>query len=340
MSRKDDHISFAYQQDIRSNDFDKVRFVPIALPNISYEDIDCSTSFAGHRFPYPIYINAMTGGTEKAYEINQKLAVIAHTFGLAIATGSLSVALSDETKKASFEVIRKTIEDGFVIANIGVSKTPEEAQKAIDMVSANALQIHLNAPQEMMMPEGERDFSLWSTHLKKLIESVTVPVIVKDVGFGMSLLSAEAIIDLGGTIIDVSGCGGTNFIEIENKRRDVPLTAFETYGFSTVEALLEMKSLKHVTILASGGIRNPYDVVKALALGAQAVGLSGYFLKLVMDHSIEEALKITKIFLDDIKKIMTVLGARTIKELQQKPLIFDHTLLAFIKQQKDLNKTH
>ena len=244
MSRKDDHISFAYQQDIRRNDFDKIRFVPIALPDISYEEVDASTSFAGHRFPYPIYINAMTGGTEKAYEINQKLAIIAQRFGLAIATGSLSVALSDETKKASFEVIRKTVGDGFVIANIGVSKTPEQAQKAIEMVSANALQIHLNAPQEMMMPEGERDFSLWSSQLKKIIEHANVPVIVKDVGFGLSLLSAEKIIDLGGTIIDVSGRGGTNFIEIENKRRDVPLTAFESYGFSTVESLLEMKSLK------------------------------------------------------------------------------------------------
>ncbi|MFU8793182.1 MAG: type 2 isopentenyl-diphosphate Delta-isomerase [Acholeplasmataceae bacterium] len=335
MSRKDDHILFAYQQEERTNDFDKVRFEPVSLPKLSYDEIDCSTSLGNHRFEYPIYINAMTGGTDKAYEINQKLAVIAKTFGLPIATGSLSIALKDDTKKDSFQVIRQTFEDGFVIANIGVSKSPEGAQKAIDIVQANALQVHLNAPQEMMMPEGERDFSCWGKNLQKIIEYVNVPVIIKDVGFGISLKSAETLKALGATIIDVSGKGGTNFIEVENKRRAVPLTAFEHYGFSTVEALLEMKSLKDVTILASGGIRNPYDVIKALALGAKAVGLSGFFLKLVMDHPIDRALELTQIFLEDIKKIMTVLDAKDIKSLQQKKLIFDHTLLAFIAQQKN-----
>ena len=332
MNRKDDHIKYALDQKHLTNDFDRVRFVPLALPSRSVLDVDLSTEFAGQTFPFPIYINAMTGGTNAAYEINQKLALIAKAFQLPIATGSLSAALKDAAEIPGFKVIRDTVENGFVIANIGVSKTADDALKAIEMINADALQVHLNAPQEIVMPEGDRDFSLWKKNLEEIIKKVDVPVIVKDVGFGLSRPSMEEIIKLGGTIIDVSGRGGTNFIAIENQRRQMPLDGLTAYGFSTVESLLEAKSLKGVTILASGGIRNPYDVVKALALGAKAVGLSQYFLNLITTHSVEEAINITAVFLEDIRKIMAILDCKNISALQQKELIFDAELLAFITQ--------
>ena len=333
-NRKDDHIYSALKQQHVTNDFDKVRLLSNSLCSVDVQDVDISVSMFGHTFQTPIYINAMSGGSDLSKEVNQKLSFIASTFGFPMATGSLSAAIKDAQWNDSFQVINHELNEGFKIANIGLSRSKEDAQKAIDILDADVLQIHLNAAQEITMPEGDRAFKHWKDRLVEIIEFVHVPVIVKEVGFGMSRETVETLQSIGVKYVDVSGKGGTNFISIENDRRDNRLLSFESYGISTVESLLDNQNHKNVHIFASGGIRDAYDIVKALALGAYMVGLSGYFLKLVMTHDMDKSIQLVKELIDDVKGIMAVLNASSIVSLKEVDKIFDQDLINFINQRK------
>jgi isopentenyl-diphosphate Delta-isomerase len=332
-NRKDDHIEGALKQVITTNDFDEIRLIPHSLCTTNVEDVDLRVTLFGKQFNTPIYINAMTGGSQKSEAINKLLAELAKALKLPIATGSISAALKNQQYVSSFKVLRDVYQDGFIIANIGLSNTPEQALEAIELIKANALQIHVNAPQEIMMPEGDRDFSMWPNHLKEMISKVKVPIILKEVGFGMSKESIQTFMSYGIDYVDVSGKGGTNFIQIENDRKEKSLNTFDDYGFSTVESLLDAKDLK-VNLLASGGIRDAYDVVKALVLGAKMVGMSRYFLELVTQHKIDEAIIKAKKLIEDIKLIMTVLNVTTVDELKTKHYLLSPKLEQFVKQRK------
>jgi isopentenyl-diphosphate delta-isomerase len=212
-----------------------------------------------------------------------------------------------------------------------LSQTVEGVKQAIAMLEANAVQIHLNAAQEITMPEGDVAFDIWESRLLDIVQNTPVPIIVKETGSGMSRETMERLIRMGVRAIDVSGKGGTNFIRIENHRRTFPMETFETQGLSTVESLLEAKGLR-TTIFASGGIRGAYDIVKALALGADMVGMSGYFLRLIEEHPFEEAIKAVRQMLWDVKAILAVLNCRNVGELRAVPMIFDSSLQAFLTQ--------
>lgn len=332
-NRKDDHIEQALKQPMKPNDFDRVRFVPEALAQLDTKRIDASVDVFDWRFEHPIYINAMSGGSDRAKEMNIKLAKLAAHFNLPMASGSVSAAIKDSQWNESFRVIRDHHPKGFILANVGLSQTLDGALKAVDLLKANALQIHLNSAQEIVMPEGDRDFSFWEERLKSMLEAVPVPIVVKEVGFGMAKPSLDHFASLGVKYVDVSGRGGTNFITIENARRKYPLTHFDDFGFSTVESLLEAKS-SPLTVFASGGVRGAFDVVKALALGAKMVGLSGYFLKLVQHHTLDEAIAITDQFLKDIRLIMAILNAPNLTALREKTLVFEGSLQQFINQRQ------
>ena len=332
MNRKDDHIREALSQNHPTNDFDLIRFVPSSLTSKNVHEVDLKTTFFGHTFQAPIYINAMTGGSEQATQINQRLAEIAKACGLMIASGSVSAALKDPFWEESFRILRSTNPDGCILANIGLSQNLDGAKKAIELLQANGLQIHLNAPQEIVMPEGDRDFSHWRTRLQEIIQQVNVPVIVKEVGFGMSTETANELQSMGVQWIDVGGKGGTNFIEVENSRRPLPMNDFVDYGFSTVESLLDLHGKHSLTVFASGGVRGAYDIVKSLYLGADMVGLSGYFLKLVHQHSVSECIEIINQLIQDVKGIFAVLDVNNLQELRSKKVIYDSKLNQFMKQ--------
>lgn len=333
-NRKDDHIHSALKQQHPANDFDKVRLLSNSLCSVDVNDVDISVSVFGHTFQTPIYINAMSGGSELSKEVNQKLSVIAKTFGFPMATGSLSAAIKDAQWNDSFQVIDKELKGRFKIANIGLSRSKEDAQKAIDILNAQALQIHLNAAQEITMPEGDRTFKHWKERLIEIIEFVNVPVIVKEVGFGMTKETVETLKTIGVKYVDVSGKGGTNFITIENDRRDNRLVSFESYGLSTVESLLDNQDTYDIYLFASGGIRDAYDIVKSLALGANMVGLSGYFLKLVMTYHLDKSIQTVKQLIDDIKGIMAVLNTPSIDSLKEVDKVFHQDLIHFMNQRK------
>jgi len=331
MNRKDDHLRLALQENVLVNDFDRVRFVPESLPGVNPQDVDLSVELFGRIFEHRVYINAMTGGSKQGEAINLKLAELAHRCGLPMATGSVSAAIKDPQWLPGFQAIRTIHPSGFLMANVGLSQNADGANKAIEILSADALQIHLNAAQEITMPEGDVDFQTWEERLQNIVKNIPVPVILKETGSGMSRKTMERLIAMGIRHIDVSGRGGTNFIHIENQRRIHPMETFESHGLSTVESLLEAKGLP-VVLFASGGVRGAYDIVKALALGAEMVGMSGHFLRLVNEHPLEEAVAATNQLLFDVKAILAVLDCKNVSELRRVPILLDSTLTTFLAQ--------
>jgi isopentenyl-diphosphate Delta-isomerase len=322
--RKMDHIQHALAtNDLRANGFDDVRFVPNSLPNIYYGNTSLDTNFGSFRLSSPIMINAMTGGAASTTEINQKLAILARERGLAMAVGSQMAALRDPSVRESYTIVRKENPRGILFANIGAEATVEQALAAVEMIEADALQIHLNVMQELLMPEGDRDFTGYLEKIQRIHEAVPVPVLVKEVGFGMSRTTIQSICDAGIRMIDVGGRGGTNFAKVENLRRTQPLPMFDDWGLSTVESLLESREHAHKTLslMATGGIRHGLDVAKALALGAQAVGIAGALLHLVQTQSLEECLQAVDAWHHELRIAMTSLGITQVREFAEVPLL-------------------
>ncbi len=326
MNRKDDHIQFASIQQPQLNDFDKLGFVHHAFPETNLDEIDLSIQMFNRRFPLPFFINAMTGGSDQAKTLNERFARLAKHYQIPIATGSVSAAIKNPALASSFTVLREIYPEGFVFANVGGGQSLVNAKKAVDLLKANALQIHINPVQEAVMPEGDKHFKGWLSLVQTIRQGLSIPVIVKEVGFGMSHQSFQQLRSIGIQYVDVAGQGGTNFSIIENHRRTHKIQSFDQWGISTVQSLLTAKKFPQLTIIASGGIRNPLDVIKSLALGAKMVGLSGYFLHLVKNHTHEEALAMMDAFIEELKLIMLVLGKKNISLLTTAAYTIDPSL--------------
>ncbi|MFD4374838.1 type 2 isopentenyl-diphosphate Delta-isomerase [Streptomyces sp. NPDC058486] len=316
--RKDAHVELALAQSgfaQQRSQFDDVRFVHHALAGIDRGEVWLDAHLASWDWPTPLYINAMTGGSEMTGLINRELAIAARETGLAMAVGSMSRYFKDPDTADTFTVVRRENPDGFVMANINATASPEQALRAVDLLRADALQIHLNSMQETIMPEGDRSFGSWKANIERIAKASEVPVIVKEVGFGLSRPSIETLDTLGVSMADVSGTGGTNFARIENGRREHrDLTYLEGWGQSTPACLLEAHGCA-LPLLASGGIRNPLDVLRCLALGARAVGVSGGFLAAVRKGGATCLTEKIESWLDQIAALMTALGARTPADL-------------------------
>ncbi len=334
-NRKDDHLRLAVEQHDRptgASDFDSVRFVHHALAGIDRADVDSSTVVGGMRWATPLYINAMTGGSECAGEVNRGLAIVAAETGVPIASGSMSAFLRDRALADSYRVLRRHNPRGVVMANVNANATPDQACRAVDLLSAGALQIHLNAVQEIVMPEGDRDFSHWPCRIEAIAAAVEVPVIVKEVGFGLSGETVVLLRDLGVAVADVAGRGGTDFARIENDRRtDHGYASVTGWGQSTPCCLLDATGIDGIDVLASGGIRSPLDIARALALGARGGGVAGVFLTFLTHHGPEALIATIRDWLDHLTSIMTVLGARNPRALTRCGLLLDGPLETYCR---------
>ncbi|ANK62906.1 type 2 isopentenyl-diphosphate Delta-isomerase [Loigolactobacillus backii] len=335
--RKDEHVFLAekFYQSERANDFDQLRFIHQSLPEIAFDEVSLTTKIANFTLPLPFYINAMTGGSPRTGELNRQLAQIAATLGVPIATGSQSVALRHPELMATFQILRETNPTGLIFANLGATASVDAAKQAVTMLQADALQIHLNTPQEVVMPEGDRDFH-WLKQIQAIVAALDVPVIIKEVGFGMAQKTFKQLLEVGVQYIDVAGAGGTDFIAIENERRKARNMAYlRGWGQSTVESLLESQFYQSkLTILASGGVRNPLDIIKALRLGAQAVGLSGTILHLLQKNGPKTTTEILLDWKEQLTAIMAMLGAHDLTDLRQKPIIYGTKLQSYIVQRQ------
>ncbi|HEO5249490.1 TPA: type 2 isopentenyl-diphosphate Delta-isomerase [Streptococcus agalactiae] len=314
-NRKDDHIKYALKYQSPYNSFDDIELIHSSLPKYNVNDIDLSTHFAGQSFEFPFYINAMTGGSEKGKAVNHKLAQVAQATGIVMATGSYSAALKND-EDDSYPTT-DLYPDLKLAINIGLDKPLPAAESTVKAMNPIFLQVHVNVMQELLMPEGEREFHMWRSHLKEYVDNIQCPLILKEVGFGMDLQSIKDAYDIGITTVDISGRGGTSFAYIENQRgRD--RSYLNTWGQTTAQSLINAQSMMDkMDILASGGIRHPLDMVKCLVLGAKAVGLSRAVLELVERYPVDDVIAILNSWKEDLRMIMCALNCKKITDLRQ-----------------------
>lgn len=315
INRKNEHIKYALKYQSPYNSFDDMELIHHSLPDYDLSEIDLHTHFAGRDFEFPFYINAMTGGSERGRAVNQKLAQIAQATGLVMVTGSYSAALKNPHDNSYPS--KEEFSELLLAANIGIDKPYELGLQTIHEMQPILLQVHVNLMQELLMPEGEREFRQWKENLADYATKMPVPVILKEVGFGMDLKTIEMAHKLGIKTVDISGRGGTSFAYIENQRGH-NRSYLDEWGQSTVQTLLNAQPMiDKIEILASGGVRHPLDIVKCLVLGAKAVGLSRAILELVEKYSVEEVITIINGWKDDLHLIMCALNCKTIAELRQ-----------------------
>ena len=277
LSRKDEHIINRLKQSTGLADFSDIHFIHNCLPERDLEEVTLETSLLGARLRSPLFINALTGGTPLARRVNAILAGAARECGLPMAVGSQMAALENPGVVGTFEIARKIYPDGSLWANIGSYATPEMARRAVAMIDAQALQIHLNIPQELAMHEGDRRFRGALKRIAGIAAAVPTPVIVKEVGFGIAREQALLLVEAGVAAIDVGGRGGTNFLALEGRRSRRRLSReMLSWGLPTALSLLEVISAAggRAGIIASGGMFSSLNIAKALALGADAIGLA------------------------------------------------------------------
>lgn len=314
MNRKDEHIKYALKYQSPYNSFDEMELIHHSLPDYDLSEIDLHTHFAGRDFDYPFYINAMTGGSEKAKAVNRKLAQVAQATGLVMVTGSYSAALKNPQDDSYPS--KKDYPDLLLATNLGIDKPYELGLQTVDEMQPIFLQVHVNLMQELLMPEGEREFRSWKKNLENYATKMPVPVVLKEVGFGMDLKTIQMAHAFGIKTFDISGRGGTSFAFIENQRGG-DRSYLNEWGQTTVQSLLNLQDVVDtVEILASGGVRHPLDMVKCFVLGAKGVGLSRTVLELVEKYPVEQVVNIVNGWKDDLRFIMCALNCKTIADLR------------------------
>lgn len=343
MSRKLEHIRLSVElADIKaSNGFDDVTLIHQAIPELNLEDIDLSCSWLGKKLKAPILINAITGGAEDTGNINATFARVAKEYGIAMAVGSQTAALNNKSISKTFQIARKENPDGILLANISALTPYKQVLEAIEMIQADGVQLHLNILQELIMPEGDRNFKGVLDNIQLVLENSPVPVVVKEVGFGFSKESALKLFQIGVNNLDIGGYGGTNFAVIESFRNLPPRdTVFKNWGIPTAASLLEVKNLhKPIHITATGGIKTGIEVCKALRLGANIVGIAGFFLKCLLFKKEEGLFEEINQLLYDLKLAMILSGASNLADVKKTPVVFSGELNNWIKQRnlKDMN---
>ena len=327
--RKADHITINLEKDVKSGlntGLDKYHFAHNALPEIDLAEVACGTSIFNRKLAVPLLISSMTGGTAEAARINQQLAEGAQAFHIAMGIGSQRIGIEHPDLMGTFKV-RQYAPDILLFANLGAVQlnytyTIEHCKSAVDALEADGLILHLNALQEALMEKGNTNFIGLLKKIENICKKIDTPVIVKEVGWGMSADTARRLLEAGAAAIDVAGAGGTSWSEVEKHRAKDERTreiaaAFRDWGIPTAQALAEIQAeLPDAIVFASGGIRDGVEAAKCLAMGASLVGMARPFLKAVSESS--DALhKMLDVISDQIKISMFAVGARNLEELRK-----------------------
>lgn len=333
--RKKEHLESCLKRDFSHKTlytgFDDYRFIHNAAPEISFDEIDTSTIFLGKKLNLPLMISPLTGGLERAALINQRIAEAAQFCQIAMGVGSQRVAIHDQRLEGSFK-IREFAPGILLFANLGAVQLNdgyglEECQKAVEMIDADGLMLHLNPMQEVFQPEGNHDFKGLLKKIRHIGQNLQKPLIVREVGFGVSEETALKLQAAQVTAIDVGGAGGTSWIEIErNRLKDESLKKisndFLDWGIPTAESIIAVRKCCPVLpVIASGGIRSGLDIAKSIALGADIAGIAAPVLKM--------AIKSTQDLIDYIMELQRGLkiamfgtGSKNIKHLKDASILY------------------
>jgi isopentenyl-diphosphate Delta-isomerase len=327
--RKADHIRICLEEDVQSqvgNGFEKYRFTHSCLPELNYADLDITTEFLGKKLAAPLLISSMTGGTEYAQTINQRLAKVAQAYGLAMGVGSQRVAIEQADTAPTFQV-RSIAPDILLFANLGAVQLNygygwEQCQHVVDLLQADALILHINPLQECIQPQGDLNFKGLLAKIELVCRQLSVPVIAKEVGNGISIQMAQQLINAGVKSIDVAGAGGTSWSLVESQRAPMELQrklgqTFANWGIPTAQCLTQIDSAyPNIPLIASGGLRDGLEVAKALSLGADLVGMAWPFLQAA---AISEAALFDRVelLLAELKTAMFCTSSATLRQLRQ-----------------------
>ncbi len=326
--RKAEHIELALDRrmQVENAGFDRYRFEHQALPELDLAAIDTGTEFLGRRLAAPLLISCMTGGTGEATRINRNLAAAAEEARVAIGVGSQRKAIEDASRAESFR-IRALCPSVPLLANLGAVQLNygfglAECRQAVEMIEADALVLHLNPLQEALQPEGQGDFRGLVERIGEVASELEVPVVVKEIGFGLSLRAGRLLREAGVTILDTAGAGGTSWARIEARRADdVPLgELFADWGIPTPQSIQALASLEGVTVIGSGGIRSGLDVAKAIALGARLAGIAQPFLEAAHESAARAVARAERIA-RELAIAMFCAGAGSLAELSRVPLV-------------------
>ncbi|MBL0175262.1 MAG: type 2 isopentenyl-diphosphate Delta-isomerase [Ignavibacteria bacterium] len=333
-SRKREHVELCIGEDVRfrgkTNGFEEWEFEHCALPELHFRDIDTSTDFLGKRLSFPFLITGMTGGYAGAEAINRALAETAEEEGVALGVGSMRQALESDAHLASFAVARKAAPTIPILANLGAAEVAKmrdasAAQRLVDLVEADALAVHLNPLQEFLQPEGNPSFAGVLDGIARLVAELGVPVVVKEVGAGISAGVATRLHESGVRCIDVAGAGGTSWAGVELLRRTgghEPSPAFWDWGIRTADALdaISGLALPGLRLIASGGISDGVMIAKSLAMGASLAGAARPLL-LRLDRDGRDGLRASlRSWKNDLQGVMFLTGAKSIEALRATPI--------------------
>jgi len=330
--RKAEHLRINLDEDVAakgiSPGFERFRFIPRALPGVDFSQVSTATELFGHRLGAPLFISCMTGGVAEAQIINTRLAWTAQRFGLALGLGSARVLLEHPEVLPTFAV-RPFAPDVVIFANLGAIQlnrgvSVDQCRYLIDMLQADALVLHLNALQEALQPEGDTNFAGLLRQIEILCRASDVPIIAKEVGWGIAPDDVQALLAVGVAAVDIAGAGGTSWSQVERYRlegavRQQTAAAFADWGLPTADAVsLARQAAPNATIFASGGIRSGMDVAKSLALGANLAGTAGPFLRAAA-QSEDSSNELAETFIDVLRTVMFCVGAASIDDFRADP---------------------
>jgi isopentenyl-diphosphate Delta-isomerase len=350
-ARKDEHIKLALENKLQSNNsnwLENVQLIHNALPDIDFSDIDCSMNFLGKKISAPLIIDSLTGGTEKGKVLNQILAETAQELNIGMGVGSQRISLDDPSVENTFSIVRESAPDIPIIANIGIAQIIQMSDldsinRIIDPIKANALAIHLNPVQEIIQPDGDTKLAGSLQKISEIKEKVKIPVIIKEVGSGISSEVAKKLVGSGIEILNIAGVGGTSFAKAESIRaktigdklkKKIGENLFN-WGIPTAASILECRSVadKSLTIIGIGGIRSGLDMAKAMAIGANLCGMAQPMLRYA-DKGKANLNKFIQSIIVELKSVMFLTGCSSLTKLYNAPKILQSPLREWVLDRK------
>ena len=322
--RKLEHLLICKNYDVEFKDkttgFEDIELIHNALPEVDKNDIDLSTSVFGKKLDSPLFITAITGGHPASKEINKQLAIVAEENNIALGVGSQRAACEHPELEDTYSVVRDNAPDCLLVGNIGAPQL-NLANKAVEILDADILAIHLNPLQESIQPEGDLDARGYLDLISKITDAVDIPVMAKETGCGISGETAKQLADAGVSFIDIEGAGGTSWAAVETYRTEDRYYGelFWDWGIPTAISTAEVVNNVDIPVVSSGGIRSGLEAAKAIALGADSVGMALPFLKKSISQ--EDLNQFIKKFNDSLRIAMFLVGANNIEELKQSKLV-------------------